>query len=524
MDEISPARAIGIVLGARAFPNSPQLAAPESLGHSADGIVDYLRGSFGLPDGHLLNLFDSPEAPDEMYAQIVAFLDRHEDRPRDVIVYYVGHGHIPHENDLFLAIRRTRQRFLVSNTLRVKDLGDALRNRSNRYRIYMILDCCFSGAAVAKLLSVSALQATVTMTERAFPSGGLALLCSTSASEVGWAPEGDRYTLFSGALLDVLQKGEKNWGSRMSLQQIGAAVRDRVASKNYGGAGLPEVHSPDKRQGDVATVGLFPNPARRLTEPAREIGLREGLTIAHRHLGQLKKVVKELQRVLEGLPSPLEMGHFNSRLILERDGSASLERECLSITARHSVTDLEIPYRIGVSRGELGPVVVEDVAGSNLRAKFVETLRETDPETGATRVEGFVRIAGQLSETTSFVGYRIRQQIGKSFYVTKEDVDRAYAQSGWPTEYFGSDPQFLVHKLRVSVDFPPEFVNASLAARPVVFFGETELLDEEETERVASAFKIVGRTATLDVEQPRRGNQYVLAWMPPPASPVVQTD
>ena len=76
-----------------------------------------------------------------------------------------------------------------------------------------------------------------------------------------------------------------------------------------------------------------------------------------------------------------------------------------------------------------------------------------------------------------------------------------------------------VDQLKVTVVFPAEQKAAVTTARALVFFGESEVVDDEEMERLlegpASALQVYGRTVQLTVTDPKRGNQYVVAWIPP---------
>src|SRR5262249_39653318 len=109
----------------------------------------------------------------------------------------------------------------------------------------------------------------------AFPRGGTPLLCSSSSRNVSIAPTGERHTMFSGALLEVLRRGDPAGESLLSLEAVGARVSDLIRDR-YDDRGVrPEVHSPDQREEDIARMPLFPNPAK---------GSRAGLAPAARTL------------------------------------------------------------------------------------------------------------------------------------------------------------------------------------------------------------------------------------------------
>ena len=530
MNTIAPARTLAVVIGAGSFPNHEDLSAPPSFTNSAKAVAQYFTDAahFELPRANLLDLFDHDGSPSDQCEALATFMAPRAAAVSDVVVYYVGHGQVPEGNELCLALRSTRQKFVSASSLRVKDLASALRDSLRNHRLYIILDCCFSATAVTEFLAASALDVAVSLSTRAFPSQGTALLCATSASEVAWALRNDRYAMFSGALLDVLRNGHKLWPPRLSLEAIGSETRNLINQRHPDKSSLPQVHSPGQRGGNVAHVGLFPNPARRVA--ARSSGVLDAVTleIANRQIGQLTRQVKVLQEAIRALPTTHQITEFIAHLVLDDDGSAVVERECRGITAKQSFVDLEIPYTIGVSAGDLRSIQVEKILGSKLDVDYIERVAPTSDPDGSVHVDGVVKLKGEISARTGFVGYRIRQEIGKAFCITKEEAEQAYANAVRKDEYFGNSIVFPVSLMRVTVAFPPGFNASVVAAQPVVFFGISELLNESELDRILvegqGGFRIDGRTATFEVRNPRRGNQYAIAWQPPPASPINSAD
>lgn len=107
--EADPRHTLVIVIGASIFPGNEQLSNLR-FACSAEGMRDYFLdpGRFGLPEGNLLWLFDATEQPTSVYDKIEVFLRdalaRPEpDGPRDVIVYYVGHGFFGDDRSYHLA-------------------------------------------------------------------------------------------------------------------------------------------------------------------------------------------------------------------------------------------------------------------------------------------------------------------------------------------------------------------------------------------------------------------------------------
>jgi formylglycine-generating enzyme required for sulfatase activity len=261
---------LAILLGGSAWPKSPQLAASTAFACSAQDFKQYLtddRG-FHLPATNILDLFDSPKTSPEIVEEVQNYLkQRIQNRPapRDVFIYYTGHGGFINGRDYFLAVRSTIEGLEGTSSIRVCDLASALRNSARDLRRFLILDCCFAAAAFKEFQSTPGGAARL-QTLEAFPRRGTTLLCSSSSRSVSIAPAGERNTMFSGALLDVLRNGDAAIDSPLSLEDVGLKVSDLIRDRYDDRAVRPEIHSPDQREEDIARMPLFPNPGRRTAE------------------------------------------------------------------------------------------------------------------------------------------------------------------------------------------------------------------------------------------------------------------
>jgi formylglycine-generating enzyme required for sulfatase activity len=254
---------LAILLGGSTWPKSPQLAASAAFAASARGFREYLTDArgFGLPASNVLDLFDSAKTAPEIVEDIQNYLRQRmatQPPPRDVFLYYTGHGGFISGRDYFLAVRSTIEGLEGTSSIRVSDLASALRNGARDVRRFLILDCCFAAAAFKEFQSTPGAAARL-QTLDAFPRRGTTLLCSSSSRSVSIAPEGEEYTMFSGALLDVLRQGDANLETPLSLEDVGLRVGDLIRHK-YDDRGVrPEVHSPDQRDEDIARMPVFPN-------------------------------------------------------------------------------------------------------------------------------------------------------------------------------------------------------------------------------------------------------------------------
>ncbi|HEY1984792.1 MAG TPA: hypothetical protein VGG85_05255 [Terracidiphilus sp.] len=124
----------------------------------------------------------------------------------------------------------------------------------------IILDCCYAASAVKEFQGGAEAHARVQIFEE-FPKKGTTLLCASNSTDPALAPEGLGRTMFTLGLIHALRNGHKACGERLSLRDVCDVTRDYLITRFPEKAVRPEVHSPDQREGDVARIRLFPNPA-----------------------------------------------------------------------------------------------------------------------------------------------------------------------------------------------------------------------------------------------------------------------
>ena len=97
----SPQTTLLIVLGASAWPLSPEFQSSEAFANAARRLKAYFLNPwpFGLPDENLLDLFDSEKSTDELDLAIGQFLEQRlasmkaaGNPGRDLLFYFIGHG------------------------------------------------------------------------------------------------------------------------------------------------------------------------------------------------------------------------------------------------------------------------------------------------------------------------------------------------------------------------------------------------------------------------------------------------
>ena len=236
-----------------------------------------------MPAAKLLDLFNSQASPAEIIINIGRFLAAHTNKfddnatrnQRNLLFFYTGHGGFTSRGDEYLlTIRATRDTNRGATSIRVGDLAEELNASARNLNKILILDCCFAGSAFREFQS-TALTMAARRTREVMPPKqigsvcGTALLCSSSAHDVSRAPQGEKYTMFSGALLHVLRTGILSSPSMLSLEDVGEETRSVLIRKYADDAIRPEVHVPQQRGNNVAKLPLFPNLSARLGEQIR---------------------------------------------------------------------------------------------------------------------------------------------------------------------------------------------------------------------------------------------------------------
>lgn len=278
------ARTLVIMLGASDFPNDPSKSR-ESFRNSAKALRDYFQDpqGFGLPKGNLLWLFNSDLSSIDQDTRIEEFLGAamersEEERPLDVIVYYVGHGFFGGETifgdqRLYYLATRNFKPDKDERSFRFKSLQQTVKERVRHVRKFYILDACFSAAAVKELMSTATAQQIIMEAEREavdeLPAYGSAVLCAAGPEDPAKAPLSQTYTMFTGALLEVLGNYSEVTET-LSLYEVYRLVTHAIKCK-FGNDGVrPHYYVRVPTQGNVGELPLFPIRRREVDYTTKE--------------------------------------------------------------------------------------------------------------------------------------------------------------------------------------------------------------------------------------------------------------
>ncbi|MBN9222353.1 MAG: hypothetical protein J0I79_30810 [Mesorhizobium sp.] len=261
MRPIDPTYAI--IIGASSFPDS-DWEDSNAFRESATAMKDYLLRYEGMniPQENMLDLFDSTKSVSDINKEIKKFLTRIKDLSiKNIIIYYTGHGSFTTIDQRYcLALRSTDQENLSVSAYKIIDLGQNLRRSAGDARFFVIIDACFAGAAVEGFITQGAHVSKIDIdTFDALPSYGTTLLCAANANTMAISEKSSKYTMFSGGLIEVLNRGVSGGPPFLSFADLHPHTVRQIRNKYPDRAVRPEVHASGRSDGDMASFRIFPN-------------------------------------------------------------------------------------------------------------------------------------------------------------------------------------------------------------------------------------------------------------------------
>ncbi|KIZ44037.1 MULTISPECIES: PAN domain-containing protein [Rhodopseudomonas] len=254
-----------VVFGASTYEFHPELFN-ERFANSAREVASILADPTIVADREVevLNLFDQPLNPGEVEIRIHDFVaqDKH-----DYVVYYCGHGDVGRrEGDYRIFLRSSRRDRRNGSLLDIVGLIRDLQVNAAQKRVYFVLDCCFSGTAVAELQETMDAGCTEALIDRSLTEAtqsGTAVLSSSGSRGVALAKKDDRLSLFTGALVRCLKEGvyHKSHSPMLSWldvkDEIVRMTRDRLGPD----APVPKLTNLSDDPGDLTRLAFFVNRA-----------------------------------------------------------------------------------------------------------------------------------------------------------------------------------------------------------------------------------------------------------------------
>jgi hypothetical protein len=214
-----PGRSRAVLIGASTYRHLEDLpAVRNNLAGFRDVLVAPALG--GLPADNC-TVVAEPAEPRDLYRTLRQHAAAAEDT---LLVYFAGHGRTGSRNELFLCLPDTEPDELWFTALGYERLREAVAE-SRATKKVVILDCCFSGRALADqagdeetILGQVGIEGTY-------------LLTATAANVVAMAPPGERYTAFTGTLLGLLTKGIPGGPELLTFGQIYPRLQYTLTSR-----------------------------------------------------------------------------------------------------------------------------------------------------------------------------------------------------------------------------------------------------------------------------------------------------
>lgn len=239
-----PRRSFAVLIGVSTY-SSDELAdlpaVDNNLSALGDALTDPVAG--GLAPAHCVQVAN-PTDPRLLYRTLRQYARTAEDT---LVVYFAGHGRTGPRNELHLCLSDTDPDELPVSTLPF-ELVRGIFGESPATNRVLILDCCFSGRAIADMAG----------SEGTFLGqigiAGTYTLASAPANSVSLAPDGERYTAFTAEYLSLLRTGIPEGPPLLTFGDI---YRRLLHTMTIRGLPLPQ----RRGTGTVDLLALTRNPA-----------------------------------------------------------------------------------------------------------------------------------------------------------------------------------------------------------------------------------------------------------------------
>lgn len=220
---LSNAGCRAVIVGCASYGQlEPIPAASQTLSDLRKTLVEVC----GLPPEHITEILNPPE-PRRLGIAIAEAAEAADDV---LVFYYIGHGLLGQQQDLFLAQSQSDERasFLPYTALRYDHVRESVLNSPARVKI-VVLDCCFAGTAVNAMGSTDNANQIRSISS----IKGATVLAAAAYFQHALAPAGERYTAFSGELLNYLRNGDAALGEYISLYDLISHLEVALPSNGF---------------------------------------------------------------------------------------------------------------------------------------------------------------------------------------------------------------------------------------------------------------------------------------------------
>ncbi|MGW0710800.1 caspase family protein [Streptomyces sp. NPDC002643] len=175
------------------------------------------------------------------------------------LVYFAGHGLLSPEASLYLALRNSDRERLY-HAVDYNQLRHQVAEECSAVHRVVLLDCCYSGRAMQGYLGSEVSLADCGAVD------GTYLMAASGETRQALAPEGERYTAFTGEVLKAARGGVPDGPELLDMGAVFTHVRRELYAKNRP---VPQQRARNGGQGIVLARNRWnPAPGPEATEYA----------------------------------------------------------------------------------------------------------------------------------------------------------------------------------------------------------------------------------------------------------------
>lgn len=247
-----------ILMGASDYERHTQLPQLPAIHNNLISLEAALTNQItGVFSSEHCVVVDTPDSPRSLMTRFTRAANQAEDV---LLAYYAGHGILGWDGDLHLTVRETDPDQLAGTAVPFEWIQKTINSSPASIRI-LVLDCCFSGLAIGAMSSDSAALNQIEI-------AGTYILASTTANRVSIAVPGERYTAFTGELVDLLSKRSD---VPLLLRDLYRPLRAAMARRGLPGPRSSAVDSSGElalRRPSVPDIRQPDQPASRISKSA----------------------------------------------------------------------------------------------------------------------------------------------------------------------------------------------------------------------------------------------------------------
>ncbi|WP_327587898.1 caspase family protein [Nonomuraea sp. NBC_00507] len=236
LPDITKSRAV--LIGTSKYMHMHELSAVENNLQALQELFQH-KTLWGLPPENC-TVISNPQSPAEMLDPV---RDAVASATETLLIYFAGHGLLDSTgNELYLTLS-TSDKDRLYTAVRYEHLKNELLDSQARHKV-VILDCCHSGRALSIM---SGEDDTGLVADSAATSGTYVMAAAMKNAKVT-----GMYSAFSGELIDLIQKGDRDKPEYLTVDMLFTHARDILREK-----GLP---IPQRRDRDFgANLKIFYN-------------------------------------------------------------------------------------------------------------------------------------------------------------------------------------------------------------------------------------------------------------------------